>query len=198
VRGLAVVVFGAVLATACGGGDKKPAADGGKAATGKSSQKPAAAAAPTVKPADPMEDKMATAVADGKTTAPIDLLYDIPTKPEVGQPFTVELAVRPRLPGDSLDVEIGESPGIVIEGERVSRFLEVEAATPYKFTFQARGDAAGLYYIPVMTRLSTQVQSEGRAFSVPVVIGSPPAAQKSEPQKDASGQPVESMPARED
>ena len=117
--------------------------------------------------------------------------------PEVGQPFTVELAVKPRLPGDALDVEIGESPGIVIEGERASRFLEVEAATPYKFTFWARGDTPGLYYIAVMTRLSTQVQSEGRAFSVPVVIGTPPAAQKSEPEKDASGQPVESMPARE-
>jgi hypothetical protein len=198
VQGLAVVLFGAVLATACGGDDKKPAADEGKAAQGKSSQKPAVGAAPTVKPSDPMQDKMATAVSDGKTTAPIDLLYDIPAKPEVGQPFWVELAVKPRLPGDTLDVEIGESPGIAIEGERASRFLDVEAGTPYKFTFRARGDATGLYYIAVITRLSTQVQSEGRAFSVPVVIGSPPAAQKTEPQKDASGQPVQSMPARED
>ena len=35
------------------------------------------------------------------------------------------------------------------------------------------------------------------AGRVPVVIGTPPAAEKTEPQKDASGQAVESMPARE-
>ena len=200
VRGLAVVVVGGVLATACGGDEEKAVAEKAKAAEGESaSTGPAAGgAADAAKPAGSMQDPMAAAVADAKTTAPIDLMYDIPAKPEVGQPFTVELAVKPRLPSDALDVEVGDSPGIVIEGERASRFLDVEAGTPYKFTFTARGDTAGLYYIAVVTKLSTQVQSDGRAFSVPVVIGTPPAAQKSEPQKDASGQPVQSMPARED
>ena len=140
---------------------------------------------------------MATAVADTKTSAPIDLLYDLPTKPEIGQPFTLELVVKPRLPADALDVEIGESPGITIEGERMTRFLDVESAQPYKFTVTAHSDAPGLYYVTVITKVSTQVQTQGRAFSVPVVIGNPPAAQKTAPQTDASGQPVESMPATE-
>ena len=199
IRGLAVAVVGGALVAACGGGDEEAAAKADKSAQGKSSEpreKPTAGAAATVK-TDPEQTTMAAAVADTKTTAPIDLMYDLPQKPEVGQPFTVELAVKPRLPSDALDVEVGDSPGIVIEGERMTRFLNVEAGTPYKFTFRARGDAAGLYYIAVITKLSTQVQSEGRAFSVPVVIGSPPAAEKTEPQKDASGQAVESMPARE-
>jgi predicted small secreted protein len=199
-RGLAVaVVLASALVAACGGGGEA-ASEAGKAGQVKSadsSGKSAAGAAATVKPSDPAQGNMAAAVADSKTMAPIDLMYDIPTKPEVGQSFTVELAVKPRLPSDALDVEIGDSPGIVIEGERASRFVDVEAGTPYKFTFSARGDAEGLYYIAVITKLSTQVESEGRAFSVPVVIGTPPAAQKTEPQKDASGQPVQSMPARE-
>ena len=199
-RGLTVVVLESALAAACGGGDEEAGSEARKAGQAKSadsSGKPAAGSAATVKPADSAQGRMAAAVADSKTTAPIDLMYDIPTKPEVGQSFTVELAVKPRLPSDALDVEIGDSPGIVIEGERASRFLDVEAGTPYKFTTRARGDAEGLYYIAVITKLSTQVESEGRAFSVPVVIGTPPAAQKAEPQKDASGQPVQSMPARE-
>lgn len=197
-RGVAVAVVGGVLVTACGGDEEAAAkADkSGQAKSVESREKPAAGAAATVK-ADPGQTTMAAAVADTKTTAPIDLMYDLPQKPDVGQPFTVELAVKPRLPSDALDVEIGDSPGIAIEGERMTRFLNVEAGTPYKFTFRARGDTPGLYYIAVITKLSTQVESEGRAFSVPVVIGTPPAAEKTEPQKDASGQPVESMPARE-
>ena len=199
-RGLAVVVVVGAMTTACGGGDDEAATKADNAAqvkSSESSEKPAAGKIGTVKPAGEGPSTMAAAVADAKTTAPIDLMYDLPTKPEVGQSFTVELAVKPRLPGDALDVEIGDSPGVVIEGERVSRFLNVEAGTPYKFTFRARGDTPGLYYIAVITKLSTQVESEGRAFSVPVVIGTPPAAQKTEPQKDASGRPVQSMPARE-
>jgi hypothetical protein len=201
-RGLVVILVGGMLAAGCGGGGdddaETVAAKAGEAKPTGTSEKPAAGSAPTVKPADPAEARMASAVADSKTTAPIDLLYDLPSKPEVGQRFAVELAVKPRLPGDALDVEIGDSPGIVIEGERATRFLKVDAGQPYKFTFQGRGDAEGLYYIAVITKLSTQVQSEGRAFSIPVVIGTPPAAQKTTPQKDASGQPVQSMPARED
>jgi hypothetical protein len=205
-RGLAVILVGGMLAAGCGGGgDDEPetaAVKEGEEAEANptgTSEKPAPGVVATVKTPDPAEAKMASAVADAKTTAPIDLLYDLPAKPEVGQRFAVELAVKPRLPGDTLDVEIGDSPGIAIEGERMTRFMKVEAGQPYKFTFQARGDAEGLYYIAVITKLSTQVQSEGRAFSIPVVIGTPPAAaQKTAPQKDASGQPVQSMPARED
>ena len=201
-RGLAVILVGGVLAAGCGGGGdddaETAAAKAGEAKPTGTSEKPIAGSAPTVKTVDPAEARMASAVADSKTTAPIDLLYDLPAKPEVGQRFAVELAIKPRLPGDALDVEIGDSPGIAIEGERMTRFMKVEAGQPYKFTFQARGDAEGLYYIAVITKLSTQVQSEGRAFSIPVVIGTPAAAQKTAPQTDASGQPVQSMPAKED
>ncbi|HET7202392.1 MAG TPA: hypothetical protein VFI92_03405 [Steroidobacteraceae bacterium] len=198
VRAMAVALVGGVLAAGCGGGDE----DAGHASTGAANQskpgdKPTPGAAPTVKIEDPAEAHLATAVADTKTMAPIDLLYDLPAKPEIGQPFALELVVKPRMLADALDVEIGESPGIAIEGERMTRFLNVEAGQPYKFTVTARSDAPGLYYVTVIAKVSTQVQTQGRAFSVPVVIGTPPAAQKTEPQKDASGQPVESMPAKE-
>ena len=60
-----------------------------------------------------------------------------------------------------------------------------------------QGDKAGLYYIGVMAKMSTQVQTETRAFAVPIVIGNPPAAQKASPAVDASGQAMQSMPAKE-
>ena len=198
VRAMAVALVGGVFAAGCGGGDEEPdRASSGGANAATTAEKPAPGEASTAKAAKPAEAHMATAVADTKTSAPIDLLYDLPAKPEIGQPFALELVAKPRLPADALDVEIGESPGITIEGERMTRFLDVESAQPYKFTVMARSDAPGLYYVTVITKVSTQVQTQGRAFSVPVVIGNPPAAQKTAPQTDASGQPVESMPATE-
>jgi hypothetical protein len=201
-RAIALALLTGVLAAGCGGGDEEGGEAAGKTAKDASADvaaapKKDAATGASVKLTDANGSRMANAVADSKTTAPIDLLYDIPTKPEVGQPFTVELSVKPRLPADTLDVEIGDSPGITIEGDRAARFPDVQAGEPYTFKVQVRGDAPGLYYISVMAKMATKVQSEGRAFSVPVVIGSPVAAQKPAPQKDASGQAIESMPAKE-
>ena len=205
----AVVAVMAVVMTACGGGRDETAATGDVAAQPGPATPPAAdagtagtagAATAQVKPADPPEPepRLATAVSQSKTTAPIDLQYDLPAKPEAGRPFSIELVVQPRLPGDMLDVEIADSPGIVIEGERAARFLAVEAGQPCKLTVQARGSRDGLYFVSVMTKLSTKVQSEGRAFAVPVVIGTPVVAQKPVPPKDATGQPIQSMPASEE
>jgi hypothetical protein len=200
-RSIGVAVLAMLLAAGCGSGDQESAAASQKAKR----EKPAATeAAPqgaeaqvaAVKPTD-KEARLATAVADTKTTAPIDLLYDIPAKPEIGQPFTVELTLKPRVLADALDVEVADTPGLEIQGERTARFPSVEAGQPYTFQVQVVGNTAGLYYVAVTARISTQVQSDVRAFSVPVVIGTPAPLQKPTPQQDASGQPIESLPAKE-
>ena len=198
VRFAAVGLVTGLLLGGCGGDD----ADEGSSAdrtgqAGAAAGKTATGAVPTVKPANPAEAHLAVAVADTKTSAPIDLLYDLPAKPEVGQSFTLELTVKPRVAGDALDVEIGDSPGIDVDGERQTRFIDVVAAEPYKFAVQARGATEGLFYVTVSAKLSNQVQTQGRAWSVPVVIGNPPAAEKTAPPIDASGQPVQSLPAQE-
>lgn len=183
-----------MLATACGSKDDDYAASAASA-----TRTPAAPAPPPVDPERAALDaRMAAAVVDGKTSAPVDLRYDVLSKPDVGQPFEVELALQPRISADSLDVEIGDSPGLAIDGERAARFPTVEAGKSYPFKVQVRGATAGLYYISVIAKVSTAVQTESRAFTIPVVIGSPVAAsQKPEQPKDASGQPVQSMPAKE-
>jgi hypothetical protein len=49
----------------------------------------------------------------------------------------------------------------------------------------------------VAAKMSTEVQTDARTFSVPLVVGSPRSAEKPAPATDASGQPIESMPAAE-
>jgi hypothetical protein len=192
-RTLAVGAMTAWLA-ACGGGVEQPA----PAPAQKADEKPAAPATAPAKADDP-DSGVATAVAAGKTSAGVDLKYDVAAKPNPGQDFQIDLVFLPRVAADALEVEVTPIPGITIVSGATARFENVVAGERYPATVVARADGQGLYYLGVSARMATQVQVEARTFSVPVVVGVVAAAEKptAAPTQDASGQPIESMPAEE-
>jgi hypothetical protein len=191
----AATLLAAALVAACGGGGK------GKEEPAQAAQAPAAEAPVAAKPpvVDPAKARLANAVVDGKTSAPVDMKYDVLTKPAQGQPFEVELVFDPRQAADTLEVEITDAPGLVLVGEKTASFSPVEAGQSYTAKVLVQGDNAGLYYIGVLAKMVTKVQTESRAFAVPVVIGDPAAGQKPAPAavRDADGQAVKPMKAEE-
>ena len=192
--GSAAIVALAVVLAGCGKSD-----EGAVATTPPqpaTTQGPdTAATAPVV--GSPEDEKMANAVATGKTAAAVDLKYDVPVKPAAGEPFELELAFLPRLAADSLEVEVTGIPGLALISSGTSRFEGVGAGDRHVMRVLVRADAPGLYYIGVAAKMVTKVQTDARTFSVPVAVGNVQAAQKVAPEMDASGQPVESMPAAE-
>jgi hypothetical protein len=155
------------------------------------------AAVPAPVASSPDDEKMANAVATGKTAAAVDLKFDVPVKPAVGEPFELELAFLPRLAADSLEVEVTGIPGLTLVSSGTSRFEGVSAGDRHVMRVLVRADAPGLYYVGVAAKMVTKVQTDARTFSIPVAVGSVQAAQKAAPEMDAAGQPVESMPAAE-
>lgn len=189
-RVLAIVAMAAGLA-ACGRGEDEAAAGTGAAA---GAAKRDGRAAPAESAEDP---RMANAVATGKVGAPVDLKYDVLARPDVGQPFEVELALLPRLAADALEVEVTGIPGLTVVSGGATRFDGVTSGERYVVKALVQADAKGIYYANVVAKMITQVQTEVRTFSVPLVVGAVPAAQKTEPQQDAAGQPVQALPAVE-
>ncbi len=193
VTGSAAIVAFAVVLAGCGKGQEEAVATTPPPAATQGPD--AAAAAPAV--SSPEDEKMANAVATGKTAAAVDLKFDVPVKPAVGEPFELELAFLPRLAADSLEVEVTGIPGLALISSGTSRFEGVSAGDRHVMRVLVRADAPGLYYVGVAVKMVTKVQTDARTFSVPVAVGSVQAAQKVAPETDASGQPVESMPAAE-
>jgi lipoprotein-anchoring transpeptidase ErfK/SrfK len=183
----------AVLLAACGGGGEDPTAPVPATPEGKSEQ-PATSARPPEQVGDP---NFATAVATGKTAAGVDLKYDLPAKPQPGQDFEVALALLPRVQADTLEVEVTGIEGLTIVNCAKAKFEKVLSGETYPATVTVRAEKPGLYYVGVAAKMVTQVQTEARTFSVPVVVGNVAAAEKTAPATDAAGQPVESMPAEE-
>lgn len=191
--GLAVAALGALVAlTGCGG---KSGGDAEKARSTAKTEKAAAG-----KPAASADEdlRLANAVVSGKTSAPVDLKYDLPVKPVAGTPFEIELNFIPRLPADTLEVEVTGMPGLTVAEQGAFKFDKVQMGTPNIQKVNAQADADGTYYVSVVARMITQVQTEVRTFSVPVVVGTVPAAvAKPKPQQDATGQAIEPMQATE-
>ena len=194
-RFLPLALAGLVAAfglTACGGKD-----DGGAKVRVKTHPAQEQASKPAATVAVDDDPRLATAVISGKTSAPVDLKYDLSAKPQVGVPFEIELVFEPRLPADTLEVAVTGMPGLTVVQQGTFKFDKVQAATPYTQKVTVQADADGTYYVSVLARMISQIQTEVRTFSVPVVLGTAPAVAKPAPQKDAAGQAVEPMPASE-
>lgn len=168
------------------------------AGCGKDSEEKAAAQskAAAAKTALKAEDRLATAVG-GKATAPLDLQYDLTAKPDVGQPVEVSLQFQPRAAADSLELEVSGVPGLDVVDAGTAKFQPVVSGQALQSKVVVQANQAGIYYVNVVARMVTRVQTEVRTFSVPVVVGNPPAVQKPAPARDASGQTIQSMPALE-
>lgn len=189
----AAVTALALLLAACGGGGKETEAP----APAKPANKAETPAAAVQSPGEAGDPKFANAVASGKTTAGVDLKYDLASKPEPGRDFVVELALLPRHLADRLEVETTGIPGLVVVDGATAKFEKVVPGETYSVKVTVRAEQQGVYYLGVSAKMISQVQTEARTFSVPVVVGSPAAAEKTVPATDASGDPVEPMPAVE-
>src|SRR5512139_976258 len=152
-RQLVALALAGTLA-ACGGGDD--AAQGKKGAA----KAPDEAANATAVAKSPEDARMANAVATGKTAAPVDLKFDVLAKPVAGQPFEIELAFLPRLAADTLEVEVTGIAGLTVASGGAARFEGVTAGSRHVAKVTVQADADGIYYVNVVARMVTEVQSE--------------------------------------
>jgi hypothetical protein len=183
----------AAIATLAGCGSEP---DQSSQTTTEDKPKPSASA-PAAAPADPTE-KMARAVGTGKPGAAVDIKYEFASRPEVGRPVELNVALIPSAGVDSMDVTFGGMDGITLAGSLMQSFSEVRAGEPHSHALSVLPDRNGVFYISAS--VSTQIggASLTRAFSIPFVVGSAPVQQKTAPPAtDASGQPVEPMQAEE-
>jgi hypothetical protein len=162
------------------------------------------AAPPTAKPVVQAEQstvdstaKMSRAVGNGKPGAAVDIKYDFRAKPEVGKPVDVKLAFIPSVGVESLAAKITDMDGITVAGSLNPQFNNVQAGQPYEHTFSLLANRSGVYYVSVEVTTQMGGASTARTFSIPLSVGTVAAQQKKTPPKDASGQAIESLKAKE-
>jgi hypothetical protein len=162
--------------------------------------KPAPAPAkPTVAAAAPEDETktFAKAVSDGKPGAAVTIRYDFSGKPTVGTPTELDVAFIPNAGVDSLEATLSGMEGVTLAGPLTASFTDVEAGKPYRHRISVLPDRTGVFYITASVNTQIAGSTLNRTFSIPFVVGQPVAQRKAEPEKDASGEPVEVMKAEE-
>jgi hypothetical protein len=160
----------------------------------------AAKPAPTLPKPAPSEDptaKMARAVGNAKVGAAVDIKYEFLAKPAVGTPTEVEVAFIPNVGVDAMDATISGMEGLTLAGDLTASFAKVESGKPYTHTVSLLPDRMGVFYITVAVNTQIGGSTLGKTFSIPLVVGNPPAQKKAAPAKDASGEAIEPMKAQE-
>lgn len=169
----------------CGPSEEEKMAEAEAQARAALNARKAAAAA---KAADPTAT-MARAVATSKADAPIDLKYDILSKPLVGEAVEIELALIPTASGDTISAQIAASPGLTLDGQLTPVFASIKPGQAVNTRFTVKTDKEDVFYVTVATTMHAAGVPSTRTYAIPVLMSMPSApepAAAADPDKAAT------------
>jgi hypothetical protein len=135
-------------------------------------------------------DGMVSAVSSsGKPGAPVELKFDLATKPELGKPLAVTVAVVPRGEGISqLRVVFQSNEGVEVQSGNEMAVQDQPAdgvAATHTVTVVPRRD--GVSYLGAVALVEGPGGSVARSFAIPIIVGDPVAAERAVADKPSQG-----------
>lgn len=182
----ALLAAAALLLAACGSNDEPAPA-------------PAAAPAPPPKPAvekapeDPTAN-MARAVATSGASAPINLRYEITSKPVTNTPIEIDLAVLVATGADSLSLSFESGPGLTIISEPPPAQENVQPGVPVMAKLAVSADKPDVFYVTVVATIQSSGVPTTRQYAIPLIFSDPPPP-PSEAVESAPAEPPPAEPA---
>jgi len=114
---------------------------------------------------------MVEAVTLVKSTVPVAVKFDLPSRPVVGQPAAVSIAVMPQIVADTATVEAKSAEQVVIApGNESVEMAPVDPTQVYRHRIQFVAKTAGVQLLELRVTLKHDDISETRDFSVPVIV----------------------------
>jgi hypothetical protein len=113
---------------------------------------------------------MVEAVTIGKSTVPIAVKFDLPSRPVVGQPLEVDVAVLPQIAGTAT-LQVTSTSGLEL-APGVGR-VEIPAVEPtqaYRVRIAALPTADGVQLLDVAVSLNHEDTTDTRSFAVPIIV----------------------------
>lgn len=163
----ALVVCTALIVAACsrdsGGGDAGTASTITKSKTAR-----------TTKVGPSREEQtagMVQAAAALRSADIADLKFDIATRPQAGQPFSVELALLPTTESPLATLDLTGSEGLILSPDDASAsFPDVSRSHVYRKSVAMTAATEGVYFLSVLATFKNADFTDSRGFTIPVIV----------------------------
>lgn len=114
---------------------------------------------------------MVEASGQGKAQGPVNLKFELPQKPKVGQPLEINLALLPQIDATTATIQVTGADGFTLApGDAQFEIPAITAGEVYRHTLNLTPTAEGVWLIGVTLQLKTDDNTETRAFSIPVIV----------------------------
>lgn len=115
---------------------------------------------------------MVAAVSSSKAPGPVDLRFELATRPVVGQPANIEFALTPSVELDRLYVRFQGSDELqLVKGEETPHLQRPPVGVPVKHTVTVIAKADGIFPLTAVVVSDAPTQSLARTYSIPIIAG---------------------------
>jgi len=162
----ALIMTGALMLAGCGSSDPATGA-------GKNSKRGASA---------PVRPDMVAAVSSSKTPGNVELRFNIPERPVIGQRTEIQLSLTPNVELERLVARFQAPEGLeLVAGAETARLDRPAPGVEISHTLTVIPKSDGIFNITAVVLTDTATDSLTRTFSIPVIAGAglpeaPPAA----------------------
>jgi hypothetical protein len=143
---------------------------------------PATAAAPTPRPnaAPPVKKGpsaadltagMVEAAAQGNSSVPVLLKFDLPHKPQIGKALQVDIAVMPQIAASPAAIQITGTEGLEVASDTSKiEIPAVESGEVYRQSLKVTPTMDGVLLLGLTVSLKHDEITESRGFSIPLIV----------------------------
>jgi hypothetical protein len=185
-RFFAVAAATALLLVACG---EDPAQPAGSAGTTRPAQ--------TKATADETRGMVSGVTDEKKKGAPVDLKFEIRSRPLLNEALPIDIAFIPRQGSDLLRATFLATEGLsVTTSPEPAEYKDVQAQGVYRHTLTVVPKQEGVFYVTAIVVMNTSSgAAEARTFQIPLLIGAPADATEATKAPEDPGQPAAPAPA---
>ena len=163
----AVAMCSAVLLGSACQKDVSPAAPAGNTAPTPKKSPPVVKKGPG---AEELTAGMVQAAPQGKSSLALEMKFELASRPKVGQPLEVNVALISQVSGGPASIQVTASNGFASTEAGAFDIPEVETGEVYRHTLKLTPSSEGLQVLNVAVSVKHDDVNDTKVFSIPVIV----------------------------
>ena len=113
---------------------------------------------------------MVQAAPQGKSPLALDMKFDLGSRPQVGRPLEVNVALIPQMAGGPVSLQVTGSSGFASAEAAAFEIPDMEPGEVYRHTLKLTPSSEGLQVVNVTVSVKHEDVNDSKLLSIPVIV----------------------------